>query len=75
MPTFDGSVVLKVPAQTKQHATLRLRGKGVERKQQRGDLLIDVDVRMPDIADAAFAEALRASDKLYTTPIREGLAL
>ena len=75
VPTFDGSVVLKIPAQTRQHATLRLRGKGVERKDQRGDMLIDIDVRMPDIADGAFAEALSASDKLYTTPIREGLAL
>ncbi len=54
MPTFDGPVVLKIPSRTKQHATLRLRGKGVERKQQRGDMLIDVDVRMPDIADDAF---------------------
>ena len=75
VPTFDGSVVLKIPAQTRQHATLRLRGKGVERKDQRGDMLIDIDVRMPDIADSAFAEALSASDKLYTTPLREGLAL
>jgi len=75
VPTFDGSVVLKIPAQTRQHATLRLRGKGVERKDQRGDMLIDIDVRMPDIADGAFAEALSASDQLYTTPIREGLAL
>ncbi|MEI9935797.1 MAG: J domain-containing protein [Pseudomonadota bacterium] len=75
VPTFDGSVVLKIPAHTKQHATLRLRGKGVERKDQRGDMLIDVDVRMPDIADATFAEALSASDRLYATPIREGLSL
>ena len=36
---------------------------------------IDIDVRMPDIADDEFAEALRTSDKLYTTPVREGLAL
>jgi curved DNA-binding protein len=75
VPTFDGSVVLKVPSRTNQHATLRLRGKGVERKDQRGDMLIEIDVRMPDIADDAFAEALSTSDKLYTTPIREGLAL
>ena len=47
----------------------------MERKDQRGDMLIDIDVRMPDIADGAFAEALSASDQLYTTPIREGLAL
>ena len=75
VPTFDGSLVLKIPSRTKQHATLRLRGKGVERKDQRGDLLIDIDVQMPDLADDAFAEALSASDKLYTRPIREGFAL
>lgn len=75
VPTFDGSVALKIPSGTKQHATLRLRGKGIERKDQRGDMLVDIDVRMPDIADSALAEALGASDKLYTTPVREGLAL
>lgn len=75
LPTFDGSVVLRVPSRTKQHATLRLRGKGVERKDQRGDMLVEVDVQMPDVADASLAEALSASDKLYSTPIREGFAL
>lgn len=75
VPTFDGSVVLKIPARTKQHARLRLRGKGIERRDQRGDMLIEIDVRMPDTADDAFADALRGSDKLYTTPVREGLAL
>lgn len=75
VPTFDGMVVLKIPSGTKQHATMRLRGKGVERKDQRGDLLIDIDVRMPDIVDSAFAEVLSTSDKLYSTPVREGLAL
>lgn len=75
VPTFAGSVVLKIPARTRQHATLRLRGKGVERKDQRGDMLIDIDVQMPDVADEALAKALSASDELYTTPIREGLAL
>lgn len=75
VPTFDGSVALKIPSGTKQHATMRLRGKGVERKDQRGDLLVDIDVQMPDVADAAFGEALTASDKLYTKPVREGLAL
>jgi len=75
VPTFDGSVALKIPPGTQQHATLRLRGKGVERKDQRGDMLIDVDVQMPDTLDDALSTALKASDKLYATPVREGLAL
>lgn len=75
VPTFDGPVVLKIPPRTAQHAKLRLRGKGVERKDQRGDMFVEVDVRMPDKDDAALASALRGSDPLYSTPVREGLAL
>lgn len=75
VPTFDGPLVLKIPPRTEQHATLRVRGKGVERKDQRGDLLVEIDVRVPDKEDAALAEALRGSDRLYSTPVREGLAL
>lgn len=75
VPTFEGPVVLKIPPRTQQHAKLRLRGKGVARKDERGDMIVEVDVRMPGNADDALADALRTTDKLYTKPIREGLAL
>ncbi len=75
VPTFEGAVVLKIPPRTQQNAKLRLRGKGVARKDERGDMFVEVDVRMPDRADEVFAEQLRAADKLYTKPLREGLAL
>lgn len=75
VPTFDGPVRLKIPPRTQPHAKLRLRGKGVARKDERGDLIVEVDVRLPDQASDALAEALRAADALYTTPVREGLAL
>jgi curved DNA-binding protein len=75
VPTFDGPVVLKIPPRTQQHAKLRLRGKGVPRKDSRGDMIVELDVRMPDRADDALAEALRDTDKLYTKPVREGLKL
>ncbi|HTR54680.1 MAG TPA: DnaJ C-terminal domain-containing protein [Kofleriaceae bacterium] len=75
VPTFEGPVVLKIPPRTQQHAKLRLRGKGVARKDERGDLLVELDVRMPDKADDALAEALRASDRLYSKPVREGFTL
>ena len=73
VPTFDGPVVLKIPPRTQQHARLRLRGKGVARKDDRGDLFVEVDVRMPDRADAALSAALAAADTLYSRPVREGL--
>ena len=75
VPTFEGPVVLKIPPRSQQHAKLRLRGKGVSRKDERGDLIVELDIRMPDLADDTLAEALRTAAKLYSTPIREGVAL
>jgi curved DNA-binding protein len=75
VPTFDGTVVLKIPPRSQNHARLRLRGKGIERKDSRGDLFVELDVRMPDKADEALAAAVRASDKAYSKPVREGLTL
>jgi DnaJ-class molecular chaperone len=75
VPTFEGAVVLKIPPRSQNHARLRLRGKGIERKGERGDLYVELDVRMPDRADEALAAALRASTALYTRPVREGLTL
>lgn len=75
VPTFEGAVVLKIPPRSQNHARLRLRGKGIERKGTRGDLLVELDVRMPDQPDDALAAALRASAGAYAKPVREGLTL
>ena len=75
VPTFEGTVVLKIPPRSQNHARLRLRGKGIERKSTRGDFFVELDVRMPDRADDALAAALRAAGALYATPVREGLTL
>ncbi|HMG23324.1 MAG TPA: J domain-containing protein [Kofleriaceae bacterium] len=75
VPTFDGTVVLKIPPRSQNHARLRLRGKGIERKATRGDMFVELDVRMPDRPDEALAAALQASTAAYTRPVREGLTL
>jgi curved DNA-binding protein len=75
VPTFDGTVVLKIPPRSQNGARLRLRGKGIERKSTRGDLFVELDVRMPDKADDKLAAALRNSGAAYSKPVREGLAL
>jgi DnaJ-class molecular chaperone len=75
VPTFEGTVVLKIPPRSQNHARLRLRGKGIERKATRGDFFVELDVRMPDRADDALADALRAGNALYARPVREGLTL
>lgn len=75
VPTFDGPVMLKIPPRAQQHARMRLRGKGVPRKDERGDLFVELDVRMPDRSDDALATALAGTDKLYSKPVREGVTL
>jgi DnaJ-class molecular chaperone len=75
VPTFEGTVVLKIPPRSQNHARLRLRGKGIERKSTRGDFFVELDVRLPDRADDALADALRAASALYGKPVREGLTL
>jgi curved DNA-binding protein len=75
VPTFEGNVVLKIPPRSQNGAKLRLRGKGIGRKDARGDFLIVLDVRMPDKQDDALAAALRASTSAYSTPVREELKL
>lgn len=75
VPTFDGPVILKVPARSQTGAKLRLRGKGIQRKDARGDLFAVLDVRMPDQVDEALATALRASGSAYSEPVRKELRL
>src|SRR5262245_26849275 len=71
VPTFEGTVVLKIPPRSQNHARLRLRGKGIERKSTRGDLFVELDVRMPDLPDEALAAALQAGGRAYGKPVRE----
>ena len=75
VPTFEGPIVLKVPARSQSGAKLRLRGKGIQRKDARGDLFAVLDVRMPDRVDEALAVALRASAAAYSEPVRKELKL
>ena len=56
---------LKIPLRTQQHAKFRLRGKGVTRKDERGDLIVELDVRMPTGRRCA-RRSIACRDALYT---------
>lgn len=58
VPTLDGSVALKVAPGTPSGRTLRVRGRGVERRGSQGDLLVTVEVAVPAKLDGAAREAL-----------------
>ena len=75
LPTFSGPVSVKVPPRSQNGAKLRLRGKGVPRKDHHGDMIIELEVRMPDREDEALATALDAATADYSKPVREGMTL
>ncbi len=48
VPTLDGTVSLKIPPGTKSGKTFRVKGKGITRGNHHGDLLVTVDITVPD---------------------------
>ncbi|HEY3259353.1 MAG TPA: molecular chaperone DnaJ [Pseudonocardiaceae bacterium] len=61
VPTLDGSVALRVPPGTASGRTLRVRGRGVTRKNGHpGDLLVTLQVAVPAKLDTAARQALEA---------------
>ncbi len=75
VPTFEGPISLKIPPRSQNGAKLRVRGRGVPRKTEKGDLYVALDVRMPDRADDQLADALRAASSAYSAPVRAELKL
>jgi molecular chaperone DnaJ len=58
VPTLDGNVKLKVPAGTASGRTLRVRGRGVPGKSKKGDLLVTVEVAVPQRLTPGAREAV-----------------
>jgi curved DNA-binding protein len=75
IPTFAGPVKLRIPSRSQPGARLRLRGKGVKRKGEQGDLMVELDVRLPDQGDERLAEAIRDNASGYSAPVRRELRL
>ena len=60
VPTLDAPVRVKIPAGTPNGRTLRVRGRGVPKRDGKaGDLLVTVNVTVPKNLDAVSATALR----------------
>lgn len=60
VPTLDSTVSLKIPAGTASGRTFRVRGRGVQAKKGAGDLLVTVEVAVPQRLDDEAAAALEA---------------
>lgn len=58
VPTLDGSVAVKIAPGTPSGRTLRVRGRGVAKKNATGDLLVTIEVAVPQKLGADAREAL-----------------
>lgn len=65
VPTIDGRALLKIPQGTQNGQKFRLREKGVfsQRKDARGDQIVEVYIQQPDVADEKTRELLRELSK------------
>ncbi len=62
VPTLDGKVVMKIPKGMSSGQRLKLTGKGVKpgRGDRVGDQIVEVSIKVPKVADSAYAEAAEA---------------
>ena len=68
VPTLDGTVSLKIPAGTSSGRTFRVARRGVERKNGKtGNLLVTVELAVPQKLDQAAADALAAYAEATTS--------
>lgn len=76
VPTLDGPVTMKVPPRTQSGAVLRLRGKGVARKNKEpGDLYVHFVIHVPTTESPDLAKLMEQAAKFQTDDPRKSLAL
>jgi curved DNA-binding protein len=74
VPTLEGSVTLTVPKHAQSGQVARLKGKGVKRQSQQGDLYVRFDVKLPTKESAALEKAADALAAAMDGDPREGIA-
>jgi len=74
VPTADGSVSLKVPPHTQSGQVLRLKGKGVARKNaEPGDLYVHFQVQLPTAESDELRDAVKTLDRAFPGDPREAI--
>jgi len=74
VPTAEGSVTLTVPKHAQSGQVARLKGKGVKRQSQQGDLYVRFEVKLPAKESAAIEKAVETLDNATEGDVREGIA-
>ena len=75
VPTIDGKTLLKIPPGTQNNQKFRLRDRGVpnSRKNSKGDQIVQVVLKAPEVRDEKTKELLRELAELHPEDPRAGL--
>ena len=72
--TTTGAVTLTVPKHAQSGQVSRVKGKGVKRQTQQGDLYVRFAVKMPEKESSAVEKAVEALDAALDGDVREDIA-
>lgn len=75
VPTLEGEVSLTIPKGARSGTKLRLRGKGVQKSDGSGDLIVTLQIRLPEVESEAADRAIAELDGLYGDGPRSGLRI
>jgi curved DNA-binding protein len=73
IPTVQGDVTLTVPKRAQSGQTMRLKGKGVRRKKEIGDLFVRFLVKIPDSESRDVERAIDELERHMKQDVREGI--
>jgi DnaJ-class molecular chaperone len=73
IPTPKGTITLTLPPATSSGKRLRVKGHGVQTKNEPGDLYAEVRIVLPDALDEESLELIRQIDKRHTMTPRKDL--
>ncbi len=73
VPTPDGPVTLSVPKRAQSGQVARLKGKGVKRKNEQGDLFVRFLVRYPDATESEIEAAIETLDQAMSGDLRSAI--
>jgi curved DNA-binding protein len=75
VPTLDGPVSLTIPRKAQSGQVARLKGKGVQRQGQTGDLYVRFLIRLPEDSSPEVEKAIEALERAGSGDVRAGLQL
>ncbi|MEO1616469.1 MAG: J domain-containing protein [Planctomycetota bacterium] len=73
VPTPNGTVTLTVPAGTSGGKKLRLKGQGIASGDTKGDLIVQLQIEVPEEIDDASAQLLRDFAERNPQPLRDDI--